>query len=110
MTQTHKHNSRIEKLSCQTNDNTYNLQYNAMNYHKKGYLMKTFLMILEFLSGILLIGAVLLHSPKGEGLGGIGGAAHMYRSQKGMESGLNKLTAVIAGIFMVAAIILGMIV
>jgi len=72
--------------------------------------MKTLLMVIEFLSGLLLVGLVLLHSPKGEGLGGIGGSAHMYRSQKGMETGLNKVTGIIAAIFMVTAVILGMII
>jgi preprotein translocase subunit SecG len=72
--------------------------------------MKTVLMLLEFFSGILLVFTILLHSPKGEGLGAIGGPAKMYNAHKGLESGLDKLTGVMAIIFMVTAIVLGMIV
>ena len=43
--------------------------------------MKNTLLIIEVISGILLIGAILLHSPKGEGIGGIGGQARMLNSQ-----------------------------
>ena len=69
--------------------------------------MKLTLLIIEFITSIALIIAILLHAPKGEGLGAIGGQAKMFNTQKGMESGLNRFTAVLAVIFMVIAGILG---
>ena len=69
--------------------------------------MKTFLLIIEFVSAIALIIAVLLHSAKGEGLGGIGGQARVFNTQKGMEDGLNKVTSILAGVFLLTAGIFG---
>lgn len=70
--------------------------------------MKTFLIAIELLAGLFLIVAVLLHSAKGEGLGGIGGQARLFSSQKDLEKGLNYFTASVAGIFIVLAVILGL--
>lgn len=67
--------------------------------------MKTFLIFIQFLSGLGLIAAVLLHSAKGEGLGGIGGSAHIFGSQKGLEQGLDRLTTILAVTFMAASAI-----
>jgi len=69
--------------------------------------MKTTLLILEFLISAALILAILIHTPKGEGLGSIGGSARMFNSQKGMESGLNKATGVLTVLFFIIAGILG---
>jgi preprotein translocase subunit SecG len=69
--------------------------------------MKTTLLILEFLVSAALIIAILIHSPKGEGLGSIGGIARMFNSQKGMESGLTKATGFLTVAFFVIAGILG---
>ena len=69
--------------------------------------MKTLLLTIEFISAIALTIAVLLHSAKGEGLGGIGGQAKLYHSQKGLEDGLTKVTMVLAGIFLLTAGIFG---
>ena len=41
-------------------------------------------------SALLLIVLILLHSPKGDGIGGMGGASHVFASQKSAEKGLNK--------------------
>ncbi|NBV42424.1 preprotein translocase subunit SecG [bacterium] len=68
--------------------------------------MKFLLHILIIISGLSLVVAVLLHSAKGEGLGGIGGSARLFSSQKGLEAGLNRVTAVLAGVFMVSALLL----
>lgn len=67
--------------------------------------MKTFLLLVQVFSGLGLIVTVLLHSAKGEGLGGIGGTAHIFGSQKGLEEGLNRLTTIIAVTFIVASIL-----
>lgn len=69
--------------------------------------MKMILLILQFTSAIALIAAILMHSPKGEGLGGIGGSAKMFHAQKGMESGLNRVTSILATVFLVSAGIFG---
>lgn len=67
--------------------------------------MKTLLLLIQILSGLGVIITVLLHSAKGEGLGGIGGTAHIFGSQKGLEEGLNRLTTIIAVIFISVSIL-----
>ena len=71
--------------------------------------MKTILLIIEFISGLLLIASILLHSPKGEGLGSIGGAARVYQTgPKNLEKGLDQFTTVVTVIFLLVAAILGL--
>ena len=55
----------------------------------------------------LLIVLILMHSPKGDGIAGIGNAAQMFSSQKSAEKGLNKLTSIIAAVFVVCVFLLG---
>lgn len=69
--------------------------------------MLKFLWSIQVISAILLIVLVLMHSPKGDGIAGIGNAAQMFTSQKSAEKGLNKLTAIIAIIFVVTVFVLG---
>ena len=69
--------------------------------------MLKFLWILMVLSALLVIVLVLMHSPKGDGIAGIGSAAQMFSSQKSAEKGLNKLTGIVALIFVVCVFILG---
>jgi preprotein translocase subunit SecG len=42
--------------------------------------------------GFLTIVLILLHSPKGDGLGGIGGQSQMFTSTKSAENALNRIT------------------
>ena len=63
--------------------------------------------IIQVLSAVLLIVLILLHSPKGDGIAAIGGASQMFSSQKSAEKGLNKLTAIVAAVFVVCTILLG---
>ena len=65
------------------------------------------LWVIMVLSALLLIVLVLMHSPKGDGIAGIGSAAQMFTSQKSAEKGLNKLTGIVALIFVVCVFILG---
>lgn len=51
-------------------------------------------------SAISLIVLVLLHSPKGEGLGGIGGQAQLFTSTKSAETTLNRVTWTLTILFM----------
>ena len=69
--------------------------------------MVNFIWAVETISAILLIVLVLLHSPKGDGIGGMGGASQMFASQKSAEKGLNKLTGIICGIFIACTVLLG---
>jgi preprotein translocase subunit SecG len=62
---------------------------------------------LEVILGLLLILVVLLHAPKGEGMGGIGGTATLFSSRRGAESGLDHLAYIIGGLFMLVCAILG---
>lgn len=42
------------------------------------------------LSAVGLVIVVLLHSPKGDGIGGIGGQAQLFNSTKSAETALNR--------------------
>ena len=63
--------------------------------------------IVQIVTSILLIALVLLHSPKGDGIAAIGGASQMFSSQKSAEKGLNKLTYIVSGIFIIFTFLLG---
>ena len=69
--------------------------------------MTTFFQIIQAISGFLLIILILMHSPKGDGLASIGGAAQLFSSQKGAEAGLNKLTTIFAITFIYSSLVLG---
>jgi preprotein translocase subunit SecG len=69
--------------------------------------VKTFLIFVQIVSAVALVVAVLLHTAKGEGLGGIGGAAKLFGSPKGLEEGLDKITAGCAAVFLLVSLILG---
>ena len=69
--------------------------------------MLTLVWIVQVISALLLIALILMHSPKGDGIAGIGSAAQMFSSQKSAEKGLNKLTAIVAAVFIVCVFILG---
>lgn len=69
--------------------------------------MLTLVWILQVISALLLIVLILMHSPKGDGIAGIGSAAQMFSSQKSAEKGLNKLTAIVAAVFIVCVFVLG---
>lgn len=69
--------------------------------------MVTFVWAIQIISALFLIILILLHSPKGDGIAGIGGASHIFTSQKSAEKGLNKVTAIIAAIFIVCTFLLG---
>ena len=69
--------------------------------------MLTLVWFVQILSALLLIVLILMHSPKGDGIAGIGSAAQMFSSQKSAVSGILKLTAIVAIIFLVATFITG---
>lgn len=69
--------------------------------------MLTTVWIIQIISAIVVTVLVLLHSPKGDGLGAIGGMAQLFTSQKTAEAGLNKVTYFFSAIFIITSIITG---
>lgn len=70
-------------------------------------MLLNFVWAVQIFSALLLIILILLHSPKGDGIAGIGGTSHVFASQKSAEKGLNKLTGIVAAIFIVCTFLLG---
>ena len=70
-------------------------------------LARNALITIQFLSALLLIVLVMLHSPKSDGIGGLGSAAQLFSSQRGAEASLNKLTYIMVGSFYVVSFLLG---
>lgn len=69
--------------------------------------MVTAVWAIQILSALFLIILILLHSPKGDGIAGIGGASQIFTSQKSAEKGLNKITGIIAAVFIFCTFLLG---
>jgi len=69
--------------------------------------MAYFVVVFQVLSGIALTTLILLHAAKGEGLGGIGGSASLFTGPSQAEAGLDKITWVIAGTFILASALIG---
>ena len=69
--------------------------------------MLTLVWIIQVISALLLIVLILMHSPKGDGIAGIGGASQIFSSQRSAEKGLNKVTGIIAAIFLICTFLLG---
>ncbi|MEM0951677.1 MAG: preprotein translocase subunit SecG [Cyanobacteria bacterium P01_H01_bin.74] len=70
-------------------------------------ILKFILLILQGLSAFAIVGLVLVHSPKGDGFGAMGGTGQVFSSQKSAESALNKLTGITAGLFFLVSFVLG---
>jgi preprotein translocase subunit SecG len=64
------------------------------------------LQIIWAASAFLLVILILLHSPKGDGLGGIGGQAQLFTSTKSAEKTLNRITWALSIIFMGLTVVL----
>ncbi len=69
--------------------------------------MEAFFEFLWSASAVLLIILVLLHSPKGDGLAGIGGQAQLFSSAKSAEQNLNRITWTVATLFLSISVVLG---
>ncbi|NET37867.1 MAG: preprotein translocase subunit SecG [Cyanothece sp. SIO1E1] len=68
--------------------------------------LTTLVQIIWAISATGLIILVLLHSPKGDGLGGLGGQAQLFTSTKSAETTLNRATWVLTVLFMGMTVIL----
>jgi preprotein translocase subunit SecG len=75
--------------------------------NKKMSVPYVILLILEAVLGLFMVGLILIHAPKGEGMGGIGTGATMFSGKRGAEAGLDKLTWGVAGSFMFVCMLLG---
>ncbi len=62
--------------------------------------------VLWAISAAGLIALILIHSPKGDGIGGIGGQAQMFNTAKTAESSLNTVTWGFAIVFIGLTVIL----
>lgn len=62
--------------------------------------------IIWAVSAALLVVLILLHSPKGDGLGGIGGQAQLFTSAKSAEKTLNQITWTLSTVFIALTIVL----
>lgn len=69
--------------------------------------MLTFLWTIQIIAAVLLVILILLHSPKGDGIAGIGGASQIFTSQKSAEKGLNKVTGIVSAIFLICTFLIG---
>ncbi|ALF53128.1 preprotein translocase subunit SecG [Nostoc piscinale CENA21] len=58
------------------------------------------------LSALGMIVLVLLHSPKGDGIGAIGGQAQLFSSTKSAENTLNRITWALTVIFLGLTVVL----
>lgn len=66
----------------------------------------TVLQVFWAVSAVGLMILVLLHSPKGDGLGGLGGQAQLFTSTKSAETTLNRITWALSVIFMGLTVVL----
>jgi preprotein translocase subunit SecG len=64
------------------------------------------LKIVWAISAIGLTVLVLLHSPKGDGLGALGGQAQLFTSTKSAETTLNRVTWTLTALFMGLTVVL----
>jgi len=65
------------------------------------------LLVIGAILAVSLIGLILLHSPKGDGMAGIGSAATVFSGKRGAEAGLDRLTWIVFGLFMLACLVVG---
>jgi preprotein translocase subunit SecG len=68
--------------------------------------LKSILEIIWMVSSLGLIIIVLLHSPKGDGIGAIGGQAQLFTSTKSAEVTLNRVAWTLALVFMGLSLVL----
>jgi preprotein translocase subunit SecG len=70
-------------------------------------MLKTAISYLWMLSAVLLIVSVLLHSPKGDGMGGLASSGgSMFTSARSAEATLNRITWILLGLFLGLAVVL----
>lgn len=68
--------------------------------------MYTWLKVIWAAIAAVLVLLILLHSPKGDGLGSIGGQAQLFSSTKSAETTLNRLTWTLTVLFLVMTVVM----
>ena len=73
--------------------------------------MKILLMILEVLLGLGLIAVILLQSGRSAGMSGAiaGGAEAVFGKKKGLDEFLSRVTAYLAGAFMLVTLLISLV-
>jgi preprotein translocase subunit SecG len=70
-------------------------------------MIKTVITWIWMFSGLLLVISVLLHSPKGDGLGGLASSGgSMFSSARSAETTLNRVSWTLLSLFMGLAVVL----
>jgi preprotein translocase subunit SecG len=69
-------------------------------------LVITVVKVLWVVAAVGLTALVLLHSPKGDGLGALGGQAQLFTSTKSAETTLNRVTWALTVVFMGLTVVL----
>jgi len=70
-------------------------------------MLRSVLSWLWMLSGVLLIVSVLLHSPKGDGMGGLASSGgSMFSSARSAEATLNRISWTLLALFMGLAVVI----
>ncbi|MBX9692545.1 MAG: preprotein translocase subunit SecG [Cyanobacteria bacterium] len=72
--------------------------------------MSTLYVVLIIFTALLALAItvlILLHSPKGEGMGGIGGSATVFTGKRGAEAGLDRVTWIFSLLFLFCCLVLG---
>jgi preprotein translocase subunit SecG len=70
-------------------------------------MLKTIISVFWVLSGALLIISVLLHSPKGDGMGGLAASGgSMFTSARSAEATLNRVSWTLLALFLGLATVL----
>ncbi|MFM7087129.1 MAG: preprotein translocase subunit SecG [Cyanobium sp.] len=70
-------------------------------------MLRSILSAIWMLSGVLLIVTVLLHSPKGDGMGGLAASGgSMFTSARSAENTLNRITWTLLATFLGLAVVL----
>ncbi|MBD2099368.1 preprotein translocase subunit SecG [Leptolyngbya sp. FACHB-261] len=69
-------------------------------------LLYNILTFLWSLIALCLVILILLHSPKGDGLGGIGGQAQLFTSTRSAETTLNRITWTMTTLFLGITVVL----
>lgn len=66
----------------------------------------TVIWVIQAVVAVALIIFIMLQSPKGEGLGAIGGSATLFKVQKKREKFLRNVSLVLAIVFAISSVIL----
>ncbi|WP_406677622.1 preprotein translocase subunit SecG [Moorella sp. ACPs] len=74
-------------------------------------MLHTIILIIDILVALGLIATVLLQSGRSAGISGAiaGGAEAIFGKKKGLDTFLNKVSAVLAGLFLVLTLLLSVI-